>query len=144
MPLTLAIIDGLVVRVGSNRFVIPTLCVTELMRLNGANISTIAEKYSILTVRDQNVPLVRLEKILGLQCNHQESEKGIIVVVQEGPHSAALSVDEVLGQQQVVIKQLGYNMEGCKGVAGGAIMPDGQIGIILDIHGIIAQSRGKG
>ncbi len=67
MPLTLAIIDGLVVRVGTGRFVIPTLSVTELMQLNGAKISTIAEKYSILTVRDQNVPLVRLDKILGLR-----------------------------------------------------------------------------
>ncbi len=143
MPLTLAIIDGLVVRVGTGRFVIPTLCVTELMQLNGAKISTIAEKYSILTVRDQSVPLVRLDKMLGLPCSFEESEKGIIVVVQDGPHSAALSVDEVLGQQQVVIKQLGHNMDSCKGVAGGAIMPDGQIGIILDVHGIIAQSRGK-
>ncbi len=143
MPLTLAIIDGLVVRVGTNRFVIPTLSVTELMQLNGANISTIVEKHSILTVRDQHVPLLRLDRILGLSLSNQESEKGIIVVVQDGPHSAALSVDEVLGQQQVVIKQLGHNMEGCQGVAGGAIMPDGQIGIILDIHGIIAQSRGK-
>ncbi len=143
MPLTLAIIDGLVVRVGTGRFVIPTLCVTELMQLNGANISTIAEKHAILTVRDQNVPLVRLNRILGLPCTNPNNEKGIIVVVQDGPQSAALSVDEVLGQQQVVIKQLGHNMEGCKGVAGGAIMPDGQIGIILDIHGIIMQSRGK-
>ncbi len=144
MPLTLAIIDGLIVRVGTGRFVIPTLSVTELMQLNGANISTIADKYSILTVRDQNVPLVRLDRLLGLPCVSESNEKGIIVVVQDGPHSAALSVDEVLGQQQVVIKQLGHNMEGCKGVAGGAIMPDGQIGIILDVHGIIVQSRGKG
>lgn len=143
MPLTLAIIDGLVVRVGTGRFVIPTLSVTELMQLNNANISTIAEKYTILTVRDQNVPLVRLDTLLGLPSTQRESDKGIIVVVQDGPQSAALSVDEVLGQQQVVIKQLGHNMKGCKGVAGGAIMPDGQIGIILDIHGIITQSRCK-
>ncbi len=81
--------------------------------------------------------------MLGLPNTQRDYEKGIIVVVQDGPYAAALEVDEVLGQQQVVIKQLGHNMEGCKGVSGGAIMPDGQIGIILDVHGIIAQSRGR-
>ena len=143
MPLTLAIINGLIVRVGDVRFVIPTLSVTELMRLEGSKISTIVEKYSILTVRDQNVPLVRLDRILGLKESKEQSPKAIIVVVQEGPHSAAISVDEVLGQQQVVIKQLGHYLQGCRGVAGGAIMPDGQVGIILDIHGIISQARGN-
>ncbi len=143
MPLTLAIINGLIVRVGDVRFVIPTLSVTELMRLEGSKISTIVERYSILTVRDQNVPLVRLDRILGLHESKEQSPKAIIVVVQEGPHSAAISVDEVLGQQQVVIKQLGHYLQGCRGVAGGAIMPDGQVGIILDIHGIISQARGN-
>jgi len=143
LPLTLAVIDGLVVRVGSGRYVVPTLSVTELIQFSGAQISTIANKYSILTVRDQNVQLIRLDKALGLPIVVEATDKGIIVVVQDGPHTVALVVDEVLGQQQVVIKQLGHNMEGCKGVAGGAIMPDGQIGIILDVHCIIAQSRGK-
>jgi len=143
LPLTLAVIDGLVVRVGSGRYVVPTLSVTELIQFSGAQISTIANKYSILTVRDQNVQLIRLDKALGLPIVVEATDKGIIVVVQDGPHTVALAVDEVLGQQQVVIKQLGHNMEGCKGVAGGAIMPDGQIGIILDVHCIIAQSRGK-
>lgn len=141
LPLTLAIINGLIVRKGSHRFVIPTLSVTEMKQLSGSQVSNITGKAQVLTVRDQHIPLIQLDEVLGLPFTSAQTdpEKSIVVIVQDGIQCAAITVDEVLGQQQIVIKQLGHILNNTPGIAGGSIMPDGQIGIILDIQGIISQ-----
>ena len=137
LPLTLAIIDGLLVRIGDDRYIIPTLAVCESFRPRAGMISTVHERGEMITVRGRQTPLLRLGNFLGVKSGAASIEEGIIVVVESGGASRALFVDQLIGKQEVVIKSLGRAFENQNLVAGGAVLGDGWVGLILDVDTLV-------
>ncbi|OYY66426.1 MAG: hypothetical protein B7Y51_01565 [Burkholderiales bacterium 28-67-8] len=137
LPLTLAIIDGLLVRIGDDRYIIPTLAVCESFRPRAGMISTVHERGEMITVRGRQTPLLRLGNFLGVKSSAATIEDGIIVVVESGGASRALFVDQLIGKQEVVIKSLGRAFENQNLVAGGAVLGDGWVGLILDVDTLV-------
>jgi two-component system chemotaxis sensor kinase CheA len=138
LPLTLAIIDGMVIRAGRERYVVPTLSITRLVRPEPGQIVRLLDRDEVLSLQDEPIPLFRLNRLLDVE-GPAEERGGVAVVVEEAAGRAALLADEVLGQQQIVIKSLGMNLEGVPGVSGGVILPDGQVGLILDVSGLLGR-----
>jgi two-component system chemotaxis sensor kinase CheA len=140
LPLTLAIIDGMVVRVGTQRYVIPTLSIVELIGLDAVKTNKIYDRDETIVVRDQILPLYRVDRLLQMSPGSCDNEHPLVVVVEDQGTLAGLLVEEVLGQQQVVIKSLD-GLDSQRGIAGGAVMPDGAVGIILDVHDLLKLAR---
>jgi len=142
LPLTLAIINGMVVRVNGEKYIIPTLAVQESFRPKKTECHTVKRKGEVIMFRDSLVPLIRLDQLLALNGNDSSGEmdkapwEKLVVVVENQERRRCLLVDELLGQEEVVIKSLGKGLTDVKGIAGGAIMGDGRVGLILDIAGI--------
>jgi two-component system chemotaxis sensor kinase CheA len=132
LPLTLAIIDGMLVGVGQERFIVPTLAIRESLRPQPGMVSTVQGKGEVISVRGKLIPLVRLSDKLGLPCVAQDPCDGIVVVVDSGARSRALLVDSLIGKQEVVIKTLGDTFKHQKGMSGAAIMGDGRVALIID------------
>ena len=141
LPLTLAIIDGMVIRSGRERFIVPTLSITRLVRPDAAGLETALGKGEMLTLQDEVIPLFRLRNLLNVGDAAADDGSVVIVVVEDAGRRAGLVADEVLGQQQVVIKSLGLNLEGVPGISGGVILADGQVGLILDVPALLSASR---
>ncbi|MBI4791557.1 MAG: chemotaxis protein CheA [Deltaproteobacteria bacterium] len=144
LPLTLAIIDGIVVRVGAERYIIPTIAIRESMRPRMENYNTVQGKGETLLIRDSLLPIIRLYHLFSVQDACTDISQGIAVVVENEGRQRALLVDELLGKQEVVIKSLGGYMKDVKGVAGGTILGDGRVGLILDLAGVISASEEMG
>ncbi len=144
LPLTLAILDGLLVRVSSDSYVVPLLSVVESIKPNSTDVQKVMGKGEVITLRGEIVPLLRLDRILSLQRNHVASDDGLLVIVEDQGRKYALVVDELLGQQQVVIKNLETNFQKVPGVAGATILGDGRVALILDINGICGLSVRQG
>jgi two-component system chemotaxis sensor kinase CheA len=137
LPLTLAIIDGLVVRVGEERYILPTEWAREAIRPKVEDISTVYGAGEMLNVRGQLVPLVRLGDVFGVEGAQRQPELGLVVLVEGLGQRSGLVVDELLGRQEVVIKSLGESLGKIPGVAGGAILGDGRVGLILDVRDVL-------
>jgi len=132
LPLTLAIIDGMLVGVGPERFIVPTLAIRESLRPQPGMVSTVQGKGEVISVRGKLIPLVRLSDKLGLPCVARDPCDGIVVVVDSGARHRALLVDSLIGKQEVVIKSLGDTFKHQKGMSGAAIMGDGRVALIID------------
>jgi len=132
LPLTMAIIDGLVVRVGTDKFILPSTSVQMAMRPPRESITTIHGRGEVVDLRGRQLPLHRLHRRFGIQAAAQQPWEGIVVIVEHSGKISALLVDEMVSKQEVVIKSLGTFMQGLPGVAGGAILGDGNIALILD------------
>jgi two-component system chemotaxis sensor kinase CheA len=137
LPLTLAIIDGMVVRVASERYIIPTLSIVQSLRPKREDLQTVLQKGEMLKVHGRLMPLFRLDRLFAISGGQQEAVSGTIVVVEDSGRQTGIVVDEILGQQQIVIKPLGELLQGTPGVSGGAIMPDGRVGLILDVASLV-------
>lgn len=143
LPLTLAILDGMVVKLDNERYIIPTLSVQESFRPQKSEYHTVKGEGEMLKVRDSLVPLIRLDKLLSLNGNESAKEtetapwEELVVVVENQQRTCCLLINELLGQEEVVIKNLGETFQDVKGIAGGAIMGDGRISLILDVAGIL-------
>jgi two-component system, chemotaxis family, sensor kinase CheA len=138
LPLTLAIIDGIIVRVGSERYIIPTIAIHESMRPLPDQYNTVQGKGEALLIRDSLIPIIRLYQVFNVETECTDICDSIIVVVENEGRLRALMVDELLGKQEVVIKSLGGYMTDVAGVAGGTILGDGRVGLILDLAGLIS------
>ncbi len=132
LPLTMAIIDGLVVRVGADRFILPSTSVQRALRPTRESISTIHGQGEVLDLRGKFVPIHRLHQRFGLSSDSKNPWEGIVVIVENAGKVSALLVDEMVSKQEVVIKNLGGFMQNLPGVAGAAILGDGSIALILD------------
>lgn len=141
LPLTLSIIDGMVIRVAGEKYIIPTLSIIESINPENSQISSIMQKENTIKFHDKLIPIVCLKKLFGLNYSQNKLNTSIIIVVEDGSKRIGLVVDEIIGQQQIVIKSLEGSMKDVKGLSGCAIMPDGKVGIILDISGIIEQAK---
>jgi len=137
MPLTLAIIEGLIVAVGDQRFVVPTLSVRESLRPLPADVSTVHGRGELINVRGRLVPLLRLGPHVGAAARAAAPADGIVVVIEAGQECRGLLVDDLLGKQEVVIKSLGETFAGRRGFAGAAILGDGRVGLILDTNTLV-------
>jgi two-component system chemotaxis sensor kinase CheA len=141
LPLTLAIIDGQIVRVGKEKYIIPINGIRRSFRPEAGQISTIQGRREVVLVRDELLPLVRLHALFEIEPDSTVPSEGLVVIVEEDNEACCLLVDDLLDQQQVVIKNLGSIMNATAGVSGGAIMGDGQVRLILDIPGVIKLFR---
>ncbi len=142
LPLTLAIIDGLLLGVGDQRFVLPTFSVAESLRPAASQVHTVHGEPRMIRVREALLPLVRLADLFGVPGARLDPTEGTVVVIDEAGRRLALLVDRLLGKQEVVIKSLGESFASIRGVAGGAILGDGRIGLILDAHGLVGLKDG--
>jgi two-component system chemotaxis sensor kinase CheA len=143
LPLTLAIIDGMVARVGRERYIIPTLSIVKSIRPDQQDLSTVVGRGEVLMVQGSLVPLFRLDRLYDIDGAEQQLSRSLVLVIEDGGHQAGLVIDELLGQQQIVIKTLGEAMSGIPGVSGGAVMPDGRVGLILDPGGLVRLANGE-
>jgi two-component system, chemotaxis family, sensor kinase CheA len=143
LPLTLAIIDGLVVGVGDQRYVVPLFAVREMMKPAEEAISTIHGRQEMAMVRGNLLPLIRLHQRFNIKPRHELPWESLLIVSESGGKQFCLMVDELIGKQEVVIKSLGDSMRHIAGVAGGAILGDGRVGLILDPEGLFGANRGE-
>jgi len=141
MPLTMAITDGMIVKVGSQRYILPTANIHKAVRPQESDIHTVNQRAEMLSFRDEMVPVIRLYRFFDIPDSLTDLTSGLLVVIGEGKQRCALFVDELLGQTQVVTKLLGKGMNNVPGIAGGAIMGDGTVGLILDASGIVSIAR---
>lgn len=141
LPLTLAIIDGIIVRVGHERYIIPTVAIHESIRPERKNYNTVHGKGETLMIRGNLVPILRLYETFKVEPNFTDPCEAIVVVVENEGRKRALMVDELLGKEEVVIKSLGGYMKEVKGIAGGTILGDGRVGLILDLAGLLGASE---
>ncbi len=137
LPLTLAIIDGMVIRVGCEIYVIPTISIVRSVKPPAQDICTVLGQGEMLALQGRLIPLYRISRIFGIDAGRSELSQAIVVVVEDEERQAGLVIDELVGRQQVVIKSLGETMKNIPGISGGAIMPDGRVGLILDVGGLL-------
>ena len=136
LPLTLAIIDGLVVSVGGERYILPIFAVREMLRPSEDMISTVQGRAEMALVRGSLLPIIRLHQKFHVQPRSVNPWESLLIVAENGGKRFCLLVDDLVGKQEVVIKSLGATLQGIAGVAGGAILGDGRVGLILDLAGL--------
>lgn len=141
LPLTLAILDGQLVRVGDQTYVVPLVNVVESRRPVTAELGTVLGQGDVLRLRDEVLPIVRLHRLLGVEPVSQTLLDGILIVVESARGRVALLVDGLLGQHQVVVKSLEPNFERVDGVAGATILGDGHVSLILDVSGLVVMTQ---
>ncbi len=136
LPLTLAIIEGMVVRLGRERYILPTMAIVESFKPTKEEYFTVEGKGEMVMARGNLIPLVRLDKMFAMSGDAENPWDGLVVVVENKEKQRAILIDELLGQEEIVIKSLGEALKNTKGLAGGAILGDGRVGLILDIAGL--------
>ena len=141
LPLTLAVTDGMLVRVGEERFIIPLTHIHMSFRPEPSMISTVVGKGEMVLLRGELMPVVRLHRLFDVANAVQSPLDGLLMIVGDGHKRTALLVDELLGQQQVVAKTLGDGLGKVEGVSGGAILGDGRVGLILDVNETLALAQ---
>lgn len=144
LPLTLAIIDGMILRVGDERYVLPLVAIQRSVRPTAEQVTTVAGRGEMLALEDGLVPVVRLHEHFSTSNAETDLTRAVVVIVDDNGVRAGLLACELLGQQQTVIKPLGEGLPEQAGIAGGAIMPDGRVGLILDAAGLIRTARHAG
>jgi two-component system chemotaxis sensor kinase CheA len=141
LPLTLAIIEGQVIRIGNQKYIIPILSIERCLRPSESQLSTVQAKGEMAHVQGELLPVVRLYSQFGVTPDTEDPTKASLVVVEEDGKKGAFMVDELLDQQQTVIKSLGETFGDIKGVSGGAIMGDGRVSLILDVPGLLESAN---
>jgi two-component system chemotaxis sensor kinase CheA len=137
LPLTLAIVDGQSVAVGSETYIVPLTSIIESMQLKQAHVSRLAGRGEVFAFRGDYLPVIRLHEVFGIEPRARELHEGLVVVVEGDGRRVGLFVDDLLGQQQVVIKSLESNYGHVEGVSGATILGDGSVALILDVPGLI-------
>jgi two-component system chemotaxis sensor kinase CheA len=143
LPLTLAILDGQSVRVGPHTYIVPLLSIIESVRPRSENLSRVFGAGEVITIRGEVLPMLRLHRMFGVMATVEDPTQGLVVIVEHEGRKIALLVDELLGQQQVVIKSLETNFRKMEGIAGATILGDGQVALIVDVPGLVALGLGR-
>ncbi|MFB3910539.1 MAG: chemotaxis protein CheA, partial [Candidatus Eisenbacteria bacterium] len=144
LPLTMAVTDGMLIRVGRQRFILPTVAIHMSFRPEPGSVYSVVGRGEMVMLRKELVPVVRLHRIFGIEGAEEDPTRALLVIVDDGDRRCGVMVDELLGQQQVVAKSLSAAMGKIQGLAGGAILGDGKVGLILDPAGVIRVARGGG
>ena len=143
LPLTMAIIDGMVIRVGDERYIVPTVAMTESLRPLKDAYVTVQGRGELIKVRDRLMPLIRLHEIFDTEPRFHDPWDALVLVVGENSGAFCLLADEIVGRQEVVIKSLGESMRHVVGVSGGAILGDGKVALIVDVKGVVSIHEGN-
>jgi two-component system chemotaxis sensor kinase CheA len=143
LPLTLAIMDGQLVRVGEEIYIIPLVSIIESLQVKQQNVKSIADRVEVYKLRDEYINITRLYQLFELKPDTEDINNGLLVVVEGDGTRVGLYVDELLGQQQVVIKSLEANYKRIDGVSGATILGDGTVAMILDVSGVITISKNQ-
>jgi two-component system chemotaxis sensor kinase CheA len=142
LPLTLAIIDGQIIKVGNNRYIIPLVCMCESLQLKAEQVSSVHGLCEMALVRGDLFPVVNLHRLFDIiPTSENVADESLLVIVESGNEKCCLKVDELLDQQQVVIKSLGEGIGYVKGISGAAILGDGRVSLILDIPNLVELAR---
>lgn len=141
LPLTMAIIDGLLIRVGEERYILPVMNVNMTLKPKENQIFQVQGRGTVINHRDQIVPLVHLGDFFGVPADASRAAEGVVVMIEADRQTYGLIVDEILHKQEVVVKHLGGNNLHPPGVSGGAILGDGTISLILDPSGLNGRQR---
>ncbi len=141
LPLTLAILDGQLIRVGEQIFVVPLMSVTESLQIKEEQISCVGGEMDLYQLRDDYVPIIDIADEFGFEKDMVEVEETLLVVVEGENQKVGLLVDELQAQQQVVIKSLDVNYKPIQGISGATILGDGRVALILDAVGFIRQAK---
>lgn len=141
LPLTLAILDGQLCKVGSQTYVFPLVSIIESIQVDKALVKGIAGQAELYKLRDTYIPVIRLHQKLGVKDACEDLSEGLLVVVEDGGKRAGIFVDDLLGQQQVVIKSLESNFMKIDGIAGATILGDGTVSLILDVKEAVSSHK---
>jgi two-component system chemotaxis sensor kinase CheA len=141
LPLTLAILDGQLASVGSQTYVFPLVSIVESIQVDSGLVKGIAGQTELYKLRDQYIPVIRLHQFFDVEQAQTDLSKGLLVVVEEGGKRAGIFVDDLMGQQQVVIKSLENNFMKIFGVAGATILGDGKVALIIDVAGVVSAHK---
>jgi len=141
LPLTMAIINGMIVRVGKEKYIIPIVAIRQLLRPLRESYNKIAGRGETINVMGTPIPLVRLYDLLSIEHEHEHPWEAVTVVIEGENGAKCILVDEIIGEEEVVIKSLGEGLQSVRGVSGGAIMGDGSVGLILDPEGLFELSE---
>ncbi len=142
LPLTLAILDGMSVAVGDEIFIIPLNYIIESLQPAERDVKTVASEGRVVNVRGEYLPLMALHGLFNIKPKTRDPSKGILVVIESDGAKAALLVDELVGQHQVVIKSLETNFRKVRGISAATIMGDGKVALILDMAALVRMARG--
>jgi len=144
LPLTLAILDGQSVIVGDEVYIVPLVSIIESIQVDKKLVSGITGQAEVYRLRDEYLPIVKLYNVFNIETESKNIEDGLLVVVESEGKKVALLVDDLLGQQQVVIKSLETNFKSIEGISGATILGDGTVALILDVSGLISISKKTG
>ncbi|MBR3606165.1 MAG: chemotaxis protein CheA, partial [Lachnospiraceae bacterium] len=136
LPLTLAIIQALMVVVGGEKYAISLGNIQTIEDISPSDIKYVQSK-EVITIRGTVIPLLRLNEIVGVESTKKEDENMIVVIVKKGDKLAGLMIDELMGQQEIVIKSLGTYINKCKEISGATILGDGEVALILDTNALL-------
>ena len=144
MPLTLAIVDGMATKVGQQTYIIPLLNIIESIKPTADKVKTLNDNVEVMFVRGEYIPILRLKEAFVTESGDQGIEKledGIAIIVEVESVKVALFVDELIGQLQVVIKNLEDNYKEVEGLSGASILGDGSVALILDLQGLVDMAQ---
>jgi two-component system chemotaxis sensor kinase CheA len=136
LPLTLAILDGMIVRVGREHYIVPITSIIETLRPKPGTLKAVQGHNDVLNVRGEFIPIMYLYRIFCIPQAEADPAKALVVLVEGSGGKMGLVVDELIGQQQVVIKSLEANADPVQGISGATILGDGRVSLILDINGL--------
>ncbi len=140
LPLTLAILDGQLVQVGTETYIIPLITIVESLQPQKELINRVSGDMVLYRLREDNVPVIPVYQLFNIPCEFENIENSLLVVVEADGQKVGLMVDDLLAQQQVVIKSLNDNYQQVEGVSGATILGDGSVAMILDVPGIISMA----
>jgi two-component system, chemotaxis family, sensor kinase CheA len=143
LPLTLAILDGQLVRVGKEVYIISLLAIVETIQVTKELVNTLVGRTQVFRLRDEYLPVVKLCDQFDVESDNRNAEEGLLVVVESDGKRVGVLVDDLLAQQQVVIKSLESNFKAVLGIAGATILGDGQVALIIDVPGLIGSAVKK-
>ena len=139
LPITMAIVDGMIVEAAGQKFVIPTLSIEESIQAQPDMFCDVSGRGRVIMLRDEVIKIASLSALLGMRSANPDSS--LVLIVTSEDRKVGIMVDRIIGQQQVVIKSMGESLKGIHGLAGGCILGDGRVALILDIAGLLEQPR---
>lgn len=138
LPLTLAILDGQLVKVGPETYITSLVAIVETIQVKKDRVNTVAGRQELFRLRDDYIPIIRLHELFGIPADRRPGDEGLLVVVEADGKRYGVLVDDLGAQQQVVIKSLETNFQQVQGLAGATILGDGTVALILDVPGLVA------
>ena len=137
LPLTLAILDGQLARIGNETYIVSLVSIIESLQMRPEHINSITGQSELYRLRDEYIPIIRVSELLAMQTGKTHLQEGLLIVVEAEGQRVGLFVDDLLGQQQVVIKSLETNFRHIQGISGATILGDGTVALIIDVPGLI-------